>query len=215
MGRMMMANNYVILGASGGIGAETCRRLRERGDNVFLGGRHEGRLQLLADELDAPLHVLDATEIQQVAECCEHANKTLGTLHGIVNCVGSVLLKPAHLTTAEEWQQTIATNLTSAFATVRAGYKVMKEQGGSIVLMSTAAARTGLPNHEAICRRLVCRSGYPRECRGSRFGQDRDDRAYLGEREVGKRLAWHARPRPTGWAWRCGVAADLVVGTRQ
>ncbi|HAY83211.1 MAG TPA: hypothetical protein DCY79_25675 [Planctomycetaceae bacterium] len=146
-----MANNYVILGASGGIGAETCRRLRERGDNVFLGGRHEGRLQLLADELDAPLHVLDATEIQQVAECCEHANKTLGTLHGIVNCVGSVLLKPAHLTTAEEWQQTIATNLTSAFATVRAGYKVMKEQGGSIVLMSTAAARTGLPNHEAIC----------------------------------------------------------------
>jgi NAD(P)-dependent dehydrogenase (short-subunit alcohol dehydrogenase family) len=41
-------------------------------------------------------------------------------------------------------------NLTSAFAAVRAGAQAMMKAGGSIVLVSTAAARIGLANHEAI-----------------------------------------------------------------
>jgi len=64
-------------------------------------------------------------------------------------CVGSLLLKPAHLTTAEEWRQTIDTNLTAAFNVVRAAGKVMRA-GGSVVLIGSAAASMGLPNHEAI-----------------------------------------------------------------
>lgn len=146
-----MASNYVVFGANGGIGAETCRRLKQGGDNVLLAGRNQEQLNLLAEELGSPHQVLDATDVQQVEACCVEAASTFGQLHGVLNCVGSVLLKPAHLTTPQEWNDTIATNLTSAFATVRGGYKSMKGQGGAIVLMSTAAARTGLPNHEAIC----------------------------------------------------------------
>jgi NAD(P)-dependent dehydrogenase (short-subunit alcohol dehydrogenase family) len=63
--------------------------------------------------------------------------------------VGSLLLKPAHITSSEEWGETVALNLTSAFAAVRAAGRSMRE-GGSVVLMSSAAARVGLPNHEAI-----------------------------------------------------------------
>jgi len=59
-------------------------------------------------------------------------------------------LKPAHLTTETEWATTLATNLTSAFAATRAGARAMLETGGSIVLVSSAAARLGLANHEAI-----------------------------------------------------------------
>ena len=61
-----------------------------------------------------------------------------------------MLLKPAHLTSPEEWAETIATNLGSGFATVRAAGKLMARGGGSVVLLSTAAARHGLANHEAI-----------------------------------------------------------------
>ncbi|HMQ22231.1 MAG TPA: SDR family oxidoreductase, partial [Planctomycetota bacterium] len=43
-----------------------------------------------------------------------------------------------------------AANLTSAFHVVAAGSKAMMKSGGSIVLFSSAAARHGLPNHEAI-----------------------------------------------------------------
>jgi NAD(P)-dependent dehydrogenase (short-subunit alcohol dehydrogenase family) len=53
------------------------------------------------------------------------------------------------MTSEAAYRDTIAQNLDTAFAAVRAGGKVMQE-GGSIVLVSTAAVRLGLPNHEAI-----------------------------------------------------------------
>lgn len=146
----MTSNNYIVLGANGGIGSETCRRLRASGSNVFLVGRNEQRIKQLAQEIDCEYKLADATDIEQVGACIDHAVASMGNVDGILNCVGSVLLKPAHLTTPSEWHDTIATNLTSAFATVRAGAKALRNNGGTIVLMTTAAARIGLPNHEAI-----------------------------------------------------------------
>ncbi|MCA9436057.1 MAG: SDR family oxidoreductase [Candidatus Omnitrophica bacterium] len=68
----------------------------------------------------------------------------------MVNCAGSLLLKPAHITSQEEWEHTLAANLTTAFSTVRTAGRTLSKTGGSVVLISSAAARTGLPNHEAI-----------------------------------------------------------------
>jgi NAD(P)-dependent dehydrogenase (short-subunit alcohol dehydrogenase family) len=76
-------------------------------------------------------------------------SSSFGRVDGVANCVGSLLLKPAHLTSQDEFDATVATNLGSAFATVYAAGRVMR-QGGSIVLVSSATARLGLPNHEAI-----------------------------------------------------------------
>ena len=147
---MTDSGSIVVLGANGGIGSELCRQLAEGGRRVLLAGRNESALRELSQELDAPFEVVDATSIEQVEACLKKVAESSGRVEGIVNCVGSVLLKPAHLTTPAEWQDTLGINLTSAFATVRAGYQVMRNTGGSILLMSTAAARTGLPNHEAI-----------------------------------------------------------------
>ena len=54
------------------------------------------------------------------------------------------------MTRESDWHETIATNLSSAFATVRAAAKTMRKGGGSVVLMSSAAGRIGLASHEAI-----------------------------------------------------------------
>jgi len=68
-----------------------------------------------------------------------------------VNCCGSILLKPAHLTTSAEWSQTLSANLSTAFHVVRAAAtRMMRSGGGSIVLMSSAVAQRGMINHEAI-----------------------------------------------------------------
>ena len=72
-----------------------------------------------------------------------------GEIEGVVNCSGSLLLKSAHLTTQEQYQDVINASLTTAFATVRAAGKYMNK-GGSVVLISSAAAMEGLANHEAI-----------------------------------------------------------------
>lgn len=139
----------VVFGASGGIGSNLVHRLRRRGSRVVCAGRNQARLNALAEESGAEAFILDATQTSQVEGCISHVVEKYGRIDGIANCVGSLLLKPAHLTTDADWSTTLATNLNSAFAVVRAGAKYMKN-GGSVVLVSSAAARIGLANHEAI-----------------------------------------------------------------
>ena len=139
----------LILGASGGIGSALARRLAADGVRLVLAARSPEGLGPLADETGGLAVPLDATRPAEVEAAAAGAIETRGRLDGVVNCVGSLLLKPAHITSTEEWSATIATNLTSAFAAVRAAGRYMGK-GGSVVLMSSAAARVGLANHEAI-----------------------------------------------------------------
>ncbi len=149
-GDAAMSPSYVILGACGGIGSAVSRRLAKKGAHLLLAGRDEVRLATLAAELGAETFCLDATNLRQVESCMTRAAELHSTIDGVANCVGSLLLKPAHLLSEEEWDSTVATNLKSAFAVVRAAAITMAPAGGSIVLLSSAAARIGLPNHEAI-----------------------------------------------------------------
>lgn len=141
---------YVILGATGGIGSELSRQLAAQGASLMLGAQTSEKLEKLANELRAQHFALDATQTGQVDRCVEQTVETYGRVDGIANCVGSVLLKPAHLTSDDEWAFTIAVNLTTAFATVKAAARAMRRDGGSVVLTSSAAARVGIANHEAI-----------------------------------------------------------------
>lgn len=141
---------YVIFGGTGGIGSATARKLAHRGAQVVLAARSPARLRTLAAELGAASFVVDATDIAAVEDVVKETANQFGAVDGIVNCVGSIVLKAAHQTSEAEWRSILAANLDSAFAVVRAGAKTMRGSGGSIVLMSSAAARVGLPSHEAI-----------------------------------------------------------------
>lgn len=141
---------YAILGATGGIGSALCRLLTADGARLVMGARTEDDLRTLADELDGDTRSLDATQFDEVQAFVQHATDTYGRLDGIVNCVGSILLKPAHLTSVDEYHETLAKNLHTAFYTVKAASRAMMSKGGSIVLSSSAVARTGITNHEAI-----------------------------------------------------------------
>ncbi len=138
--------SYVIIGASGGIGSALARLIQQKNGQPVLFGRSAERLAPLAAELNARSVAVDAAKLEEL----EQAVASTDNLAGVVNCAGSILLKPAHLITEAEWRQTIETNLTTAFAAVRAGAKALSAQGGSIVLCASAAARIGMTNHEAI-----------------------------------------------------------------
>ncbi|NBC15976.1 MAG: SDR family oxidoreductase [Bacteroidetes bacterium] len=141
---------YLILGATGGIGSALSRRLADRGAALVLGARSEDDLNALASDTGGDAHPLDATDYEQVQAIVDHTTDTHDRLDGVVNCVGSILLKPAHLTSIEEYRETVALNLDTSFFLVKAAARAMMKNGGSIVLSSSAVARTGLNNHEAI-----------------------------------------------------------------
>jgi len=141
----------LILGATGSIGAETARILAARGHVLHLAGRDRTALDAIAAEVGAvSAGTVDARDVTAVGALIEGVHAEAGRLDGVASLVGSLLLKPAHLTTVEEWDDVIATNLTSAFAVVRSAAPRMRGTGGSIVLASSAAAQTGIANHEAI-----------------------------------------------------------------
>jgi NAD(P)-dependent dehydrogenase (short-subunit alcohol dehydrogenase family) len=144
------SQRVLVVGAAGGVGAAVCRTICAAGGRVFLAGRSLDSLEPLASTLGMPLQQLDATDPEAVDACADAAAAALGGLTGIVNCAGSLLLKPAHLTSTADWQATIAANLTTGFGCVRAAGRLLKADGGSVVLVSSAAARVGLANHEAI-----------------------------------------------------------------
>lgn len=141
---------YVITGAVGGIGTALARRLASRGARLLLCSRRAAAAAALAEELGAEAFCGNPADPDSADAMAAHALSKFGRLDGAVNCAGSLLLKPAHLTAPPDWAATIEANLTTAFLTVRSAAKAMMNSGGSIVLISSAAARTGLANHEAI-----------------------------------------------------------------
>jgi NAD(P)-dependent dehydrogenase (short-subunit alcohol dehydrogenase family) len=145
-----MANRVLVFGATGGIGSEICRRLVAKGDRVFLCGRNSEKLTSLSAELDSPFGEFDISSDDSIKKAYDEASSHLGPLNGIVYAVGSVLLKPAHLTSVEEFSEVMAVNLTSAFSVLHHGVRALRDSGGSIVFFSSAAASIGLANHEAI-----------------------------------------------------------------
>lgn len=146
----MLDTVHVVLGATGGVGAALCHRLAGRGARLVVAARNPQKVRELAASVGGHPVVMDATCSHHVERCLAEAAEVHGRVDGVANLVGSILLKPAHLTTDDEWATVVASNLTSSFVTVRAAARVMTRTGGSIVLMSSAAARLGLANHDAI-----------------------------------------------------------------
>jgi 3-oxoacyl-[acyl-carrier protein] reductase len=142
---------HLVLGASGGIGSALSRRLADGGATVVVAARGEERLAALAEEIGAEAVPVDATDAEAVEDLVAGVVERHGRIDGAACCVGSLLLKPAHRTSVEEWHEAISTNLDTAFFLTRSAAGAMQRAGGgSIALVSTVASRLGMPHHEAI-----------------------------------------------------------------
>ena len=142
--------NYLIVAATSDIGTQVAENLYQQGHTIWLTGRQEESVRPIAASLKTAYSVLDATNFEAVDQTFATVSSALGSVDGVVCCAGSLLLKPAHLTSWDEYTSTMQANLTTNFAVVRSAGRHMHGTGGSVVLISSAAALQGIANHEAI-----------------------------------------------------------------
>ena len=141
-------SNYILIGASGGIGSQLTEYLQRKGHSILL-AQHKSPInkEALVQTL-THISSVEATDFESVHNLFSYGIKKLGNIDGIINLAGSILLKPAHKTTNKEFDHTINQNLKSSFSVVRAAGLLLNN--ASVVLMSSAAASIGFKNHEAI-----------------------------------------------------------------
>jgi len=140
-------DNLVIFGASSGIAGSLVNSLKQAGHSLFLVGRSGQKLSQFGEQ-GFETCICNFESFDEAENAMAQAKEKLGSIDGVVNCAGSLILRPAHLVSREQWDETIMNNLTTAFSVVRAATKYM--DSGSIVLCSTAAVRIGIKNHEVI-----------------------------------------------------------------
>lgn len=148
---MATSKNFLIGGITGGIGSALARRLQAQGHQVRGYARDADRAETFQKATGIPTRSCDATDPAALDQLVLEQGTELGEIHGYAHAIGSIFLKPAHLTAIEDWEQTLLLNLSSAFYALRSVTKVMQKQGhGACLFFSTAAAQVGLANHEAI-----------------------------------------------------------------
>ena len=142
----------LVLGAAGGVGSVVCDNLSKQGWKVVASGRTEESLQTLTIQIDnIDILPVDARDDDAMKQAVTDIIQTHGRLDAVVVAVGSILLRPLHATSAQQVQDTIDQNLTTAFNAVRsAAVPMMRGDGGRIVLFSSVAATHGMTNHAAI-----------------------------------------------------------------
>ena len=141
----MKNKNYIIIGASGGIGTQLSKDLHECQSNIILGYHNQSPQN---DFSVIKSEKVDATSFESTLNFFTEATKEFDHIDGVVSLPGSILLKPPHLVSESDFYNTIDVNLKSAFSVVRAAGKLLSNS--SIVLLSTAAVDIGLNSHELI-----------------------------------------------------------------
>jgi NAD(P)-dependent dehydrogenase (short-subunit alcohol dehydrogenase family) len=211
---------FAIVGAGTGLGKAVASRLSAAGHAVVVGGRSPDKVAELGDQIRSVPQPLDTADFDAVLEFLEEADKGQ-ELAGVLCAAGSMLLKPAHLTTRDEYEDVMRANVAPAFATVRAAGKVLGRRGGSVVLVASAAATTGLPNHEAIAAAKGAVASLTRAAAATYAGRGLRVNAVapglvespLSERIVGNERALEASKamHPLGRIGRTDEVAGLVT----
>ncbi|MFZ4721352.1 MAG: SDR family NAD(P)-dependent oxidoreductase, partial [Ilumatobacteraceae bacterium] len=135
----------LVTGGGSGIGLACATHLARDGAHVVLAGRNPDKLAAAAAGLEAQglaarTAVCDVTDEAAVQAACDMA-ASLGRFTMVVANAGTGAAAPLHLTTLEDWNAVMSTNLTGAFLTIKhAANHLAGNGGGSIVAISSIAA---------------------------------------------------------------------------
>lgn len=129
--------NYLIIGASTGIGKDIAEKLRENGHKVYTAQRNPDINIDSHQYFDALVSNLETSLLPN-------------QIDGLVYCPGSINLKPFNRLTTQDFYNDWQINFLGAVKVIQSVLPNLKAAKGSIVLFSSVAAQTGMSFHASV-----------------------------------------------------------------
>lgn len=131
----------LVVGSTNNIGLGIARAFAREGAKVIIHSRHADDAKKIAVELGGDSFAADVSRPEQVAALFDHIRSKHRRLDILVNSLAMQSSRDGVLElTLEEWNQTLATNLTSFFLTIQQAARIMKENGGGAIINISAAS---------------------------------------------------------------------------
>jgi NAD(P)-dependent dehydrogenase (short-subunit alcohol dehydrogenase family) len=158
---------YLITGASRGIGRAIAEKLAALDHTLLLHGRDREALAETCRLVEAkkakaiPLcyDLRDFAAIEKMVE--EIGNEPLD---GLIHNAGIAFVKPLESISLEEWQRTLAVNVTAPFLLTQKLLPLLSA-GSTIVNVLSVAAKTGFPNWSSYCMSKFALEGFSQAVR--------------------------------------------------
>lgn len=153
----LTGKNILIFAATGAIAGGAARKFAQEGAHVWISGRDMGRLQALADDIQAAggqvnVAEVDATDSDAVQAYVDNVAQEAGHIDGVFNGIGgrpSDLRYPQLSTTQtlDDFMVPLQRIVGSQFLTARAagGHMMQQGTGGAIVLLSATLSGMTAP----------------------------------------------------------------------
>jgi len=136
----------VVTGGTRGIGYAVAEALLAEGSQVFICGRDESFLKAALKKLREGAFdrvdgmVADVRHYEQCRSLVHAAAERFGGLDILVNNAGLGFFKPVDQLTVEEWDTTIATNLSGVFYCCHEAIPLMRKRGGGYIFNVSSLA---------------------------------------------------------------------------
>jgi len=140
----------LVTGSTNNIGLGIARAFVREGAKVIIHSRHEEEAKKGAAELGGDYFAADVSKAEEIQALFDHIRGKHRRLDILVNCVAHSSKNDILETSLEEWNRIMAINLTGYFLCIQHGAKIMKEQGGGVILnVSAASGERGSPGTAA------------------------------------------------------------------
>ena len=140
----------LVTGSTNNIGLAIARAFAREGAKVIVHSRHGEEAKKVATELGGDYFAADVSKAEEIQALFDHIRGKHRRLDILVNCVAHSSKNDILETSLEEWNRIMAINLTGYFLCIQHGAKIMKEQGGGVILnVSAASGERGSPGTAA------------------------------------------------------------------
>ena len=150
------AGTAVITGGASGIGRATARLFAERGWKVLFTDIAPGGKDVETEVKDAGGEAIfvqgDVSDPEHAASLVATGTEAFGDFDVLFNCAG--IIRPGTIVEApqEDWDRTIATNLTGQYVMAKAFVPSLRRQGSGVIInVTSTAAVLGIDGLVAYC----------------------------------------------------------------